>query len=275
MTDKLPLDAKVALIRKMADDLEFYKETGSSKCPSEQHYKIVSRDEDISVEQKARFSALKKFNEGMKKVAFDTRRINQETDRIPRRNLQNWHRAEPFVDDETKGKIEIFSKLFNVVTKLKEELDNQPEWFDSYTRVLYTNLDRMEMKREGDRNVEVYKPHIAYLEQLVYNRYRMTLDDVKEASEGDLRRVLLSKDEDLKDKREFLRSTGGRNLEKKTGELSTDEKILALLEASLNKKDSHPKDALGELFGGSSLRRAGEKSVERTITITIRDNVVE
>jgi len=34
-------------------------------------------------------------------------------------------------------------------------------------------------------------------------------------------------------------------------------------------------DALATLFGGGGMRRDGEKTVERTVTITIRDNVVE
>src|SRR5690606_18610855 len=133
MTDKLPLDAKIALISKMVNDLDFYKKSGE-KCPVEQYYKVVSSDEDLLIEQRARFAALKKLNENIKKVAFDTRRINQETDRNPRRNLQHWHRSEPFIDQETKDKLAVFAKLEGVVDKLKQELSNQSEWFDSYVR---------------------------------------------------------------------------------------------------------------------------------------------
>ena len=223
MTDRLPLDAKINLIGKMVDDLEFYKETGSAKCPNEQHYKIVSRDEDLSVEQHARVAALKKLNESMRKVAFDTRRIDQEKDRNPRRNLQNWHRSEVFIDEETKEKLAVFNKLENVINKLKTELSDQPEWFDSYARALSTNLDRLQMKRAGDTCVEVYKPHVSYLEQLIYNRYRLTLKDIKEASDSGLRNIILAKDEELKGREEFLISTGGFNkkevIVEKTGDM--------------------------------------------------------
>jgi len=92
MTDKLPLDAKIALTAKMVDDLEFYIETKSTRCPTEQHFKVVSRDEDLGVERAARVAALNELNAGIKKVAFDTRRVDQEKDRNPRRNLQHWHK---------------------------------------------------------------------------------------------------------------------------------------------------------------------------------------
>ena len=39
-------------------------------------------------------------NKLIAKLAFDTRRINQETTYIPRRNLQNYHRSAEFIDDE-------------------------------------------------------------------------------------------------------------------------------------------------------------------------------
>jgi len=292
MTDRLPLDAKIALIGKMVDDLDFYKETGSSKCPNEQHYSVVSRDEDLAVEQHARFAAFKKLDEGIRKVAFDTRRIDQEKDRNPRRNLQNWHRSEPFIDDETKEKLAAFSKLEKVVQSLKGELSDQPEWFDSYVRALSNNLDRLQMKRAGDKGVEVYKPHVSYLEQIVYNRYRLTLDDVKDASEKKLRKILLAKDDDLKGREEFLMSTGGFNTEKNEkhiGETSRDDLLMTMAQLLAQgnsgnsqpiiiqqpqQEEQSPKDAASALFG-SPLRRAGEKSVERTITIKIIDSVVE
>lgn len=314
MTDKLPLDAKIALTAKMVEDLEFYIESKSQACPAEQHFKIVSRDEDLGVERAARMAAFKNLNTGIKKVAFDTRRIDQEKDRNPRRNLQYWHRSENFIDDESKEKIEVFDKLAEVVNELKSELSVQPEWFDSYVRVLSTNLDRVKIKRAGDSSVEVFKPHLSYLEQIIYNRYRLTLKDIKKASKQEIRDRLLSKDESLKERREFLMSTGGFDAQKKVGDSTVqtdyrDELLMTMakgLASGNNEKKSEPepqpqpnygvsnipgqpiiinqspqnaggqnyKDAAGALLE-APIRRAGEKSVERTITIKIVDSVVE
>lgn len=309
MAEKLPLGAKIALISKMVDDLSFYKEAGS--CPEEQHFKIVSSDEDVLVEADARHAALKKMAKPIKKVAFDTRRVNQDVDRNPRRNLQYWHRSEDFVDEETSNKLKVFAKLDKVVKQIQSELGREPEWFDSYARALSSNLDRLEMKTAGDSSVEVFKPHVSYLEQLVYNRYRFTLNDIKNASEKEIRDRIMSKDEDLEKKGEFLMSTGGFDIrEKKIGDSSSkDELLQTLAEALANGKSpgqtivmppqqpaapapepvqvaapqpaqvvlqqpERAKDASDGLLS-APLRRAGEKSVERTITIKIVDSVVE
>lgn len=322
MSDKLPLDAKIALTTKMVADLEFYIDSKSSKCPEEQHFKVVSRDEDLGVERCARVAAFKELNKGIKKVAFDTRRIDQEKDRNPRRNLQYWHRSESFIDDETKSKLDIFAKLDDVVKDIKNNLEDQPEWFDSYARCLSSNLDRVKITHADDNNIEVFKPHISYMEQIIYNRYRLTMDDIKKASPEKLRNIIISKDENLESKESFLKSTGGldkKNLRSQSNNVGltkdsddTNRRLLELLEASVNQNNrfnlapapapapalatpqfqsqavspgvnlnfqgnqgqEQQKDSLGALMGGS-IRRDGEKSVERTITITIKDNVID
>lgn len=282
MTEKLPLDAKISLISKMVDDLSFYKEAGS--CPVEQHFKIVSSDEDVFVESRARYAALQKMAAPIKKVAFDTRRIDQETDRNPRRNLQYWHRSEDFIDDETSDKLKIFDKLDKVVKNIQSELEKEPEWFDSYARILSSNLDRLEVKTAEGDSVEVFKPHVSYLEQLIYNRYRLTLEDIKTASDKEIRDRVMSKDEELERRGEFLKSVGSV---KKNGDDGFKDQLLLTMANMLangnsngnpiviqQPQESGLKDAAASIFS-SPTRNPGEKSVERTITIKIVDSVVD
>lgn len=289
MTDKLPLDAKINLVQKMISDLEFYKEAGTSNCPSEQNFKIISRDEDLDIDMGARIKAFKEMNFGIKKIAFDTRRIDIN-ERNPRQNLQYWHRSEDFIDDETSEKLKIFAKLDSVVKSIKEKYYDQPEWFDSYVRVLSSNLDRVQFKAEGYDSVDVFKPHLSYLEQLIYNRYRLTMDEIKEGSESFLNKRIMSKDEPLKKKAEFLISTGNAAENKKVFDKTGNSDLLSLITlfasnkqsvsneqlltliSSINNKNS--KDSLAELFNGE-IRKDGEKSVERVITIKIVDKVIE
>ena len=48
--------------------------------------------------QELRVEAIKSsVNKPLTKIAFDTRRIDQENDYNPRQNLQYYHRSEPFI----------------------------------------------------------------------------------------------------------------------------------------------------------------------------------
>lgn len=299
MPEKLPVDAKAQLISKMLDDFDFYSEHGV--CPAEQSFTIIASDEHTLVETGARYSALKEMNKGIEKVAFDTRRINQETDYIPRINLQNWHRSDKFIDDETQGKVSVLDKLYNVVKELKAELHTQPEWLESYARTLSNHMDRLHIHHEGDNFTEVFKPHVIYLEQLLYNRYRLSLNDIRHATHDMLRDRILSKDASLNRCREHLKASAlkqepeikkttetnmatnndavlnlltsiVKNNETQIQNIATNDKIIALLSQAVNKPEQ-PKDPLTALFGGGALRTNGEKSVERTITIKIVDTV--
>ena len=80
--------------------------------------------------------------EGFTKVAFDTRRIDQETDYNPRRGLQNYNRSEAFLSEATAQRIKNFAKLRNALYSLKDKYGREHEWQDSNARILLTAVDR-------------------------------------------------------------------------------------------------------------------------------------
>ena len=97
-----------------------------------------------------------------------------------------------------------------------------------------------------------------YLSQILYLRYRLSQEDLQNKSKDDLKKVILAKDETLL----------------KRGMLPLPERTKA---SSLSIKDGSspsPENLIAALFQ-PNLRRDGEKSVERTITITIKDSVLE
>ena len=49
--------------------------------------------------------------QGFTKLAFDTRRIDQETEYNPRRGLQNYNRSEAFLSEGTAQRVKNFVKL--------------------------------------------------------------------------------------------------------------------------------------------------------------------
>lgn len=139
-------------------------------------------------------------NQELTKVAFDTRRINQETDYIPRRNLQNYNRSEAFLSKATAQKIKKFAKLRFVLSELKQEFGREPEWQDSNARVLLSTLDKGLRLNQMDGDFSEVQPSVGslnYIEQLLHVRYRLTLDDLESLGELELKKIILSKDEEL------------------------------------------------------------------------------
>jgi hypothetical protein len=137
-------------------------------------------------------------DKGFNKLAFDTRRIDQETDYIPRRGLQNYHRSEKFISDAMAIKIKSFSKLAKLLDQLKLEYGREPEWQDSYTRVLGSAVNKGLRTVQADGDFSECQPSMAsldYLEQLMYVRYRLTPENMVSMSDENLRKAILSKDE--------------------------------------------------------------------------------
>jgi hypothetical protein len=135
---------------------------------------------------------------GLVKVAFDTRRVNQETDYIPRRGLQNYHRSEKFISDEIAIKIEAFKKLNSVLEPLKIKYGREPEWQDSYTRILESAITKGLRTDQNDGDFSDVQPSmgsLAYLEELLYVRYRLTPDSLMSMSSEELSNVILRKDD--------------------------------------------------------------------------------
>lgn len=139
------------------------------------------------------------INAGMVKVAFDTRHISKKTYN-PRRNLQNFERSEPFVSTGMHKKIGLLRKVKNVVDHLKAGYEYCDEWGDSYLRPLSMKLDNcLRVGIEDGEFSENQKStsSIDYLEQLMYNRYRLDYENIKTASPEEIKNVLLAKDVEL------------------------------------------------------------------------------
>ena len=258
MTTKLPLDGLVNLIDKMSDTYVVCART-SQTCPEKQTYRVASNPEDYHIEvsaRKAAFSECLAKNEGFNKVAFDTRRINQQTDRNPRTNLQYWHRADEFISEDDQKRITTFSKLLVPLNELKEAFGTEPEWHESYARVLYDAVNRILRTKQGDG--EFFRPHLAYLEQLLEARYRLKTGDVESTSVDELKEAILKKDEGLKKRGLYAPA-------------SLKQPIIIQKDGQNNVQET----LANAIFGSGGLRRDGEKSVERVITITIMDTVVD
>lgn len=251
----IPLNGIAELVYKLAQDYE-HLILNKSQVPSKFQYNINYYPEHPSVTGSARKAALAEIKpqNSLKKFAFDTRRYDQETTRNPRANLQTWLRSDQFIDDEMQGKINIFAKMLNPLIEIKQSFGNQPEWHDSYTRVLLDTVERVLRIKEAD--LDIYRPQLAYLEQLMFTRYRLSMDELSRMSEKTFKDQILKKDESLLKRGTYLHMTANQ-----------DAKMLT--------KDGNQnitQDSIVNAIFGSNFRRDGEKTVTRTITITIKDS---
>lgn len=220
-------------------------------------YNLISRGTQHAVSRKearnlrkAAIDSLASGN-GFKKLAFDTRRIDQETEYNPRRGLQNYNRSESFVSEALEQKIVNFAKVRNVLLGLKERYGKEPEWQDSNARVLLSALDKGLRADTGDGDYATTQPGVGsfdYIEELMHVRYRLGFDDLTKMAEADLRKVILSKDEELTRK----------NAKKAMEITKTDVAKMGY-------------DSLLEKLFSDCRASAENPDVERTITITIRD----
>lgn len=190
---------------------------------------------------------------GFTKLAFDTRRIDQETQFNPRRGLQNYNRSEAFISEAVEQKLRNFAKLRNVLEDLRQEFGREHEWQDSNARVLLSTLDKGLRTGINDGDYAVSQPaqgSLDYIEELLHVRYRLAFDDLTKLAETDLRRVILSKDEEL---------------------LHRDVNKVHITKSDVA---SQTYDTLMEkLFGGVRATKDNPE-VERTVTITIKDKFV-
>lgn len=221
-------------------------------------YNLISRgSQDVSTRKQSRL--LRKValetvtaGQGFTKMAFDTRRIDQETEYNPRRGLQNYQRSEQFISEGLAQRIKNFAKLRKVLNGIKEVYGKDNDWQDSNARILLTAIDKglRTGLDDGDFGAQ-NQPGVGsfdYLEELMNVRYRLTYDDLIRMGESELKNVILSKDEELvrKDVKQALEIT--KNDVATKGYDSLIEKLLEGCKASAENPD-----------------------VERTITITIRD----
>jgi hypothetical protein len=213
---------------------------------------------------------------GFVKQAFDTRRINQEVDYIPRRGLQNYHRSEDFISESMSVKIEAFTKLFDVLSQLKLEFGKQAAWQDSYARSLYSSVSNGLRTNIKDGDYSDSQPALGglnYLEELLYVRYRLTTNDLLSKSSEDIRKTILNRDEllvhgDISDMN--FTSDGNKNYE------ALFEKMMATMTTILSNykpivTPASDDNLTNKLFDVKATKE--NPNIERTVTITIKDNI--
>jgi len=191
---------------------------------------------------------LRKNAKSFVKVAFDSRRINQEEEYNPRRGLQNYNRSESFISQGMKEKVENLNKLRDVLGEIKSEYGRSRFWQDSNSRVLLGTLESGLRSNIGDGDYSDNQNSmgsINYIEQLLDVRYRISPDNLKILAAPDLKKIILSKDSELNEKN-----------------------IIPISKSDIsgNSYDS----LLNKLFDGI---KATEENpdIERIITISIRD----
>lgn len=192
-----------------------------------------------------RKNSLSSTSQGLVKLAFDTRRIDQEATFNPRRGLQNYHRSEPFVSTNMSEKIISLSKLSNVLDKIKSQYQGNAGWQDSYARILGSAVHKGLRTLQADGDYSDAQPSmasLAYLEELLYVRYRLTTDNITAMGEQELYDAVLVKDATL---------------------VKNDN--MSLITTSDVSKFSY--DAMVDKILASNTN----PSIERTITITIKD----
>lgn len=266
---QIDTDGCAEFLYRFAEDFEsFVKINQSLDLPNRLSYKIVCRQEPTSVERSARQAALKCFasKHPMQKKAIDTRRVNQELERIPRSNLQYWHRTDPFISDEQNGKVQLFSKILEVMQNLKESYGASPDWHESYSRVLYDAVNRI-LNVSTFAKTDVSDAQLSYLGQLLEARYRLGMESISKMSNEELKDRILSKDETILRRgliKGPVKTTNTKEPNSNGGQLVSDG----------NQKTSDGNNALAAMFGVANLSHDRRK-VERTISIKIIDEIVE
>lgn len=268
MSDKkqlLPLDGCANLLEKLVGDFVTMSNSNHT-LPNQRTYKVASSAEPCGVTRSARKAAfLRLYSSGpIRKYAFDARKTDQDSERNPRHNLQYYSRSQQYIDEEDQKRLESFARLVKPLDAIKEKFGSHPEFFDSHARKLRENVQTILKVRESD--MDIFRPQMDYLEQLLYARYRISAEDLEKMSSKMLQDRILSKDEDLLKRGSFMHVTGDPKDDKQK-------------RANILVKDSDggkiTQDSIvNAIFGNNEFRRDGEKKVERTITITIRDEVL-
>lgn len=255
----LNLKGKINVLTKLAEDFNFSVE--NRIAPRALKYKVKDTREDLMVENIARTAFYRAAAEdlSLKKVAFDTRKFNSETERNPRAGLQHYHRSEEFLNRDDEKKIEILARLIAPLNDIKNKFGADTDWHDSYARLLLDNLNKALIIKESE--IDIFRPQVEYLSQILDLRYRLSLDDIAKMSSEELSGIILKKDEKLLKKGSFLKEMVKKEPEKVVvkdgnGGITQDSIVNAI-------------------FGNNNIRREGEKTVERTITITIKDTVLD
>jgi hypothetical protein len=184
---------------------------------------VHSSIEDRVDGQELRVNSLKNLSQPLTKVAFDTRRINQETDYNPRQNLQYYQRSTPFITKDAGEQIKTFFKLKTAVDSIKEDFLGDPDWHTSYCRILSSALDRT--LRVEQKDMDFFQPQMDYLNEMLYLRYRINKDDINKLSENELKGIILNRDEKLLHKQIYAQYKPPGEIKKETAKQPIIESI--------------------------------------------------
>lgn len=228
------------------------------------------------------------------KKSFDTRRIDQEKQFNPRRGLQNYHRSEPFISKATAEKLEVIKKLKSILDDIKNQYETHFGWQESYVRVLLSTVNKTLRVDQEDGDFSDSQPStssIDYLEELIYMRYRLSFENIDDMSEDEVRKAILSRDESLfntKYKNDFSELSERFNsgysskeiLNKKEKEIKKQkdyEEYENPRQRAISRADvsSNSYDNLVEKLFGNVKATKENPNIERTITITIKDKLLD
>ena len=161
----------------------------------------------------------------------------------------------PYKNTEAMAdKLKSLAKLKDVLGNLKQIYGKEPEWQDSNARVLLSTLEKglRTDQKDGDyTEVQRGVGSLDYIQELLHVRYRLDFDGLNKMAESDLKRVILSKDEEL-----------------------TRKDVNQALEISKRDVATQSYDTLLEKLFGGVRATAENPEVERTVTITIKDKFV-
>ena len=146
-------------------------------------------------------SDLNKINNNpLVKLAFDTRRIDQDKEYNPRRGLQHYQRSEEFVTEDTSLKIANIKKIKNVTALLKDLFHSDDAWHDSFAKTLYSSLENTinDFNKLGNFSSDQKSlTGLHYIQQLLTIRYGIDLDKVQLDKDEDILNVILRRDNEL------------------------------------------------------------------------------
>lgn len=246
---KLHLTGQINLLKQMIQD--FVKNCENSTISGNKSY-VIEDDQEDNIESFARLACYKSWQKPLIKQAFDTRKFNSETDRNPRSNLQHYNRSEEFVNDIDQKNIERIAKLIEPLKQIEQDYGKQPEYQESYARILRDKVEQTLVLKAEQR--DIFQPQIEYLKELLFLRYRLSSEDLDNMSTAQLKTAILKKDENL------LKKGVAYTINKSDSQL-------------IKNTDNIQESIVNAIFGNHNIRRDGEKSAKRTITITIHDSV--